>query len=101
MYDVVGKNDNEKPIYKIRSDWIEKFNHTKSNPYKHNDKDLDFLTEKGVYPYDYMTDFNKFDETELPPIKGFYSQLIEEDISDKEYKRAQKNLETLQHQKYG
>ena len=88
-YDVVGKDD-DKPIYKKHSDWIDKFNYTKSNPYINNDKDLDLLTEKGVYPYDYMTDFNKFNETELPPIKDFYSELVEEEISDKEYKRAQK-----------
>ena len=28
--------------------------------------DLNLLTEKGVYPYDYMNSWNKFDETKLP-----------------------------------
>ena len=37
------------------------------------------FTEKGVYPYDYCNDFNKFNETELPEKKHFYSRLSEED----------------------
>ena len=33
------------------------------------------LTRKGVYPYDYVSSISKFDETQLPPIKEFYSKL--------------------------
>ncbi len=39
-----------------------------------------------------MTDFSKFDETELPSKKAFYSYLYEEDITHEEYRRAQKIL---------
>ena len=28
---------------------------------------FDLVTRKGVYPYEYMTDFDRFDEMELPP----------------------------------
>ena len=50
---------------------------------------------KGVYPYDdYITDFSKFDKTEFPSKKAFYSYLYEEDVTHEEYGRAQKVLWT-------
>ena len=48
------------------------------------------MLRKGVYPYEYMDSWEKFDETFLPPKKYFYSELNEEDISDADYLRAQK-----------
>ena len=75
--------DNEK-----RSDWSKHFKYSKMSDYVKNDYDLDLLTDKGIYPYDYMNDFNKFNETELPSKKEFYSQLVEEDITDEDYERA-------------
>jgi len=38
-----------------------------------SDGDLILLKKKGVYPYDYIDSFQRFQERELPPIKGFYS----------------------------
>ena len=69
-------------------DWEHNFTFTQSNPYVKNKTDLDLLTEKGVYPYDYMNSFGKFNETTLPSKEHFYSQLYEEKISDKDYERA-------------
>ena len=48
------------------------------------------LLRKGVYPYDYMDSWEKFNETSLPAKKDFYSELTLEDISDKDYEHAQK-----------
>lgn len=48
------------------------------------------LREKGVYPYDYMDGFNRFHETSLPKREDFYSQLYDENISEEQYKHAQK-----------
>ena len=48
------------------------------------------LLRKGVYPYEYMDSWEKFNETVLPPKKDFYSNLNLEDISDEDYKHAQK-----------
>ena len=54
-YDVIGKDENYKPIYKKREGWQEQLQQTSSNPYVNSKTDLDdLLTEKGVYPYDYM-----------------------------------------------
>ena len=48
------------------------------------------MREKGVYPYDYMDSFNRFHETSLPKREDFYSQLYDENISEEQYKHAQK-----------
>ena len=48
------------------------------------------LLRKGVYPYEYMDSWEKFDENTLPPKKYFYSNLNLEDISDEDYAHAQK-----------
>ena len=49
---------------------------------------LDLMAQKGVYPYDYMDSFDKFDE-KLPTKEDFYSILNDQHISDDEYKDAQ------------
>ena len=46
------------------------------------------LLRKGVYPYEYMDEWNKFDEKELPVKESFYSNLMMEHISDTDYKHA-------------
>ena len=33
------------------------------------------LTRKGVYPYEYVNSWDRFEETQLPPIDAFYSNL--------------------------
>ena len=48
------------------------------------------LLRKGVYPYEYMDSWKRFNEISLPPKKSFYSELNLEDISDKDYLHAQK-----------
>ena len=48
------------------------------------------LLRKGVYPYEDMDNWEKFDETTLPPKEAFYSNLNLEDISDEDYAHTQK-----------
>ena len=62
------------------------FYHTKKNEFGSNN--LELITKKGVYPYDFMDDFNKFKEEGLPSKENFYSKLTGEDISDKDYNHA-------------
>ena len=40
------------------------------------------LLRKGVYPYEYMDNWERFSEISLPSKKDFYSNLNMEDISD-------------------
>ena len=48
------------------------------------------LLRKGIYPYEDMDNWEKFDETTLPPKEAFYSNLNLENISDEDYEHAQK-----------
>ena len=54
------------------------------------------LLKKGVYPYEYMDSWERFDGTLLPDKEAFYSKLNLEDITDKDYARAQKVWEVFQ-----
>ena len=53
------------------------------------------LGGEGVYPYEYMYSWWKFNKIPLPPKKAFYSELHLEDITDKDYARAQKVWEVF------
>ena len=53
------------------------------------------LEGKGAYPYEYMDNFEKLNETSLPPIKAFYSELNLDNITDKGYARANKVWEVF------
>ena len=73
-----------------KQNWQNNFKFSKRNPYIGNDEDLDLLTDKGVYPYDYFTSFDKLRDKQLPPKEKFYSNLTESNIEDDEYESAQK-----------
>ena len=55
---------------------------------------LELMTRKGVYPYDWMDSFEKF-ECSLPSKDKFFSKLYEEHISDEDYEHAQKVWKTF------
>ena len=48
------------------------------------------LLRKGVYPYEYMDSWERFNETELPDKESFYSELNKEGITDEDYVHLQK-----------
>ena len=57
---------------------------------------FNLLLRKGVYPYGYMDDWEKFNETTLPKKEEFYSNLNMEYITDAGYihqKRVCKDFE--------
>ncbi|CAB4416066.1 unnamed protein product [Rhizophagus irregularis] len=53
---------------------------------------LEIYLKKGVYPYEYMNDWKKFEKTSLPPKGAFYSKLNETHINDKEYEYAHRYI---------
>ena len=59
------------------------------------DKELRLMSQKGVYPYDFMDSFEKFDEAQLPRKEDFYSILNDQYISDEDYNHARKVWNTF------
>ena len=43
------------------------------------------LLTKGIYPYEYMDNWIRFDGNTIPPKEAFYSELNLENITDKDY----------------
>ena len=58
-------------------------------------KRLDLMSQKGVYPYDYMDSFEKFNEKELHTKDQFYSILNDQHITDDEYNHAKEVWNTF------
>ena len=78
-------------LYKPINRLIEKF----PNTYQFCNKDLNkfaLLLRKGVYPYEYMDGWDRFNEESLPDkeSESFYSSLYLENITDEDYAHAQK-----------
>ena len=61
------------------------------NTYSFCNNDLNkfiLLLRKGVYPYEYMDSWKRFNETSLPSKEDFYSNLNMEDIDDIDYRHG-------------
>ena len=56
---------------------------------EYSEEQYELLIRKGVYPYEYMTSWDKFKETHLPFKEAFYGKLNMSDISDEDYEHAQ------------
>ena len=59
------------------------------------DEKLALMKQKGVYPYDYIESFQKFNHKQLPPKEEFYSILTDEGISDVQYQHGQNVCNTF------
>ena len=69
------------------------------NTFKFSDNDINkfiLLLRKGVYPYEYMDDWEKFNETKLPEKEEFYSNLHMEDITDADHIHAKRVCKDFQ-----
>ena len=53
------------------------------------------LLRKGVYPYEYMDGWDKFNETSIPSKKSFYSNLTMENITETDYIHANNVFKTF------
>ena len=62
----------------------------------------DLLKQKGIFPYEYITDHSAFNETELPPKEAFASSLDGyKGISESDYQHAQNVWKTFNIQNLG
>ena len=64
--------------------------------YEPDSQKRQLLLRKGVYPYEYMDSWERFEETALPPKEAFYSKLSDEHISDSDYAHAQQVWKTFE-----
>ena len=97
MYRWTNCNDlSFKPVEPL----IQKF----SNTYRLCDKDNNkfiLLLRKSVYPYEYIDNETKFEQTVLPSKNKFYSNVHKTDISDRDYNHALKVWNTFNIKNFG
>ena len=55
---------------------------------EYSENQYKLLIKKGIYPYEYMTDWDKFKETKLPPREAFYSKLNMSGVGNEDYDHA-------------
>ena len=63
------------------------------SPFKFSNNEINkfiLLLRKGVHPYEYTNDWEKFNETTLPEKEEFYRNLNVEDITDADYIHAKR-----------
>ena len=85
-----------KKIYKkeFNKELIKRF----ANIYEFCNGDINkfiLLLRKGVYPYEYMDSWKRFDETSLPDKEAFYSSLNMEDNTDIDHRHAKRVFKNL------
>ena len=56
----------------------------------YNESQYKLLIQKGIYPYEYMDDWDKFKETKLPPKEAFYRKLNMTGVSEEDYEHARR-----------
>ena len=81
-------DEKERRKWVLRDNWQSNFRYSSKNHIIKTEKCLDLLSEKGVYPYDYMNSFEKFNDEQLQSKEQFYSRLTEEDITNDDYNKA-------------
>ena len=85
-YDNTDEKDRRKWV--LCDNWQSNFRYSSKNDIIKTEKCLGLLTEKGVYPYDYMNSFDKFNDEHLPSKEQLYSRLTEEDLTNDDYNKA-------------
>ena len=75
------------------------FKHT--NSFWGCDEKFRLMIRKGVYPYEYMNGWERFEETSLSPKDAFYSKLNMKGISDQDFEYAQQVWNTMEKKTLG
>ena len=95
---MIEQNTNVCVVTKIINKFDEKLKERFFNTYKfsyHDNSKFILLLGKDVDPYEYMDDWEKFNETSLPGKENFYSLLNMEDITDADYAHAKRVCKDL------
>lgn len=62
-------------------------------PQAFEDEFIPYVTGKGIFPYDYVDSFTKFEETTIPNIEQFFNSLTESELEKEDYEKAVKTWE--------
>ena len=83
--------------FECKSNYQNGFNkdliHRFANIYEFCNKDINrfiLLLRKGIYPYEYIDSWERFDETSLPDKEAFYSSLNMEGITSVDYRHSKR-----------
>lgn len=90
---LTGLIDNLKKGGKNIAEWRKIFKNV-SNEFK-DDEQFVLMIQKGIYPYDYIDNYEKLLESKLPKKKDFNNKLTFSKCSDEDYKQAQLVWKTL------
>lgn len=63
--------------------------------------DVQLLFQKGIFPYEYLDSFDRFEEQVLPPREEFKSELTGETASEQEYEHAKRVWQALECETFG
>ena len=81
----------ESLVQSLRKTDEHKFTHLESlMTTRYPNADYKLLLRKGVFPYEYLSSFDKFNDHELPPRESFFSTLRGEECSQEDYDYAQR-----------
>ena len=75
-----------------------------ANTYEFCNGDLNkfiLLLRKGVYPYEYMDSWERFNETSLPEKEAFYRSVNMEDITEVDHRHAKRVFKRLNNKTLG
>ena len=87
-----------------KKDFNKELNKRFASIYEFCNKDINkfiMLLRKGVYPYEYIDSWERFDETSSPDKETFYSSLNMEDITDVDYRHAKRVFKSLNNKNLG
>ena len=59
------------------------------------------LLRKGVYPFEYMDSWERFDETSIPNKEAFYSKLNMDNFTDVDHRHAKRVFKSLNNKNLG
>ena len=90
-----NKNYQHKFVEELKERFFDTYKFSKHDNYK-----FILFLEKGVYFYEYMDDWEKFNETSLPET-DFYSHLNMEDITDADYAHVKRVCKEFEIKKLG
>ena len=74
----------------------ERFAHIHKNFSRYPDEQIDLLLRKGIYPYEYMDDWEKLNEPQLPTIEMFFNSLTQNHCDPTDYAHAKKCWEIFE-----